>query len=719
MSSLDMDRQLLRCPVRRHWVSFRLVDEFGEGKSYAGLSYELTDKEQQKYTGILDKDGYAAVENMYCGPAVVSFHSLAQTYPEPWYEKLQLRDAYPISLTELQIMAEQTPTGPRQADGKTYLAEQRAQAENATFYRVEVSDLVEANKHLPDPDKTWAPRPSAFLKQAAGKAVDQTGIALAPNQHHVLEVKALRAYNPLFSLAPEFCALNAYHLAVMSTFAYAPFHQEPGLRGEYRPSPPPYDIEGTVGHVFREQLARQIKPALFNTARYHLLCEEVPYSKRLEIIPYDPDRYPEQQEGATPESRHFLYDRDTGTQAFVVHNDKMILISIRGTTPWKDIAVDLDARQVPIEGGVGQAHRGFHHSFQAIKQFVDDYLVDFYTGDQTFIVCGHSLGGAVALLLAENLKRNWSENIQLYTFGAPRAGDSAFVASAQDLVHHRLVNHNDMVPGVPYRWMDAEWKMVVPATAMLLGSLAQPIQAISLFLAGLINLRGDPYEHHGKQYHFIPRQPGSGSATALLWQPQSSAIADEACARCASVLELEKDMPKRANTIRQIFSLEQHSSDGGYCRAALTTLLRWNASLSRNGELFTQEEKNALRPRLDTFIHELAKWEPGTLPDTKREVQVRFDSRFYRMPDTELRALYNDGVLKGREEQRMQLADLSRARQRLLAQSEQPVTAEAVFGDLVGREDVLAVFAEWRQIQQNREAELLAMPLVRTGVSYA
>ncbi len=77
MSSLDMDRQLLRCPVRRHWVSFRLVDEFGEGKPYAGLSYELTDKEQQKYTGVLDKDGYAVVENMYCGPAVVSFYSLA------------------------------------------------------------------------------------------------------------------------------------------------------------------------------------------------------------------------------------------------------------------------------------------------------------------------------------------------------------------------------------------------------------------------------------------------------------------------------------------------------------------------------------------------------------------------------------------------------------------------------------------------------------------
>lgn len=70
---------------------------------------------------------------------------------------------------------------------------------------------------------TWGPRPPALLKRNASQVQNQPGIALAPNSHYVLEVKALRAYRPLLSTGKAFCAVNAYHLAVMSTFAYAPF----------------------------------------------------------------------------------------------------------------------------------------------------------------------------------------------------------------------------------------------------------------------------------------------------------------------------------------------------------------------------------------------------------------------------------------------------------------------------------------------------------------
>src|SRR5690606_41274323 len=45
------------------------------------------------------------------------------------------------------------------------------------------------------------------------------------------------------------------------------------------------------------------------------------------------------------------------------------------------------------------------------------YTTLFRSSAHTIIVCGHSLGGAIALLLAEYLRRYWSENLQLYTFG--------------------------------------------------------------------------------------------------------------------------------------------------------------------------------------------------------------------------------------------------------------------------------------------------------------
>lgn len=308
----------LDCPQRRSRLSFRIVDEHASGKAYAALGFKLHDAEGQTYSGQLDEDGYAEVPSAYSGPVVLQ---LTENYfgNELWYATISTREHFPLPLTALQIAAEQSPSGPRGPDGRTYLAEARARQENAVFHRVEVSDFADAKAHLPEPDATWGPRPSVMLKQNAGPAREQPGVALASNSHHVLEVKALRAYSPLFSQSKAFCALNAYHLAVMSTFAYAPFSKprEPGIA--YTSSPPPYTRPGSIGHVLREQLAQLQKSQLFDSARYDLIYEEVPYSKRLEIMPYDPERYQDEalKGWRTPEDVHFLHDEQSNTQAFI------------------------------------------------------------------------------------------------------------------------------------------------------------------------------------------------------------------------------------------------------------------------------------------------------------------------------------------------------------------------------------------------------------------
>ncbi|WP_230623558.1 lipase family protein [Stutzerimonas stutzeri] len=330
----------------------------------------------------------------------------------------------------------------------------------------------------------------------------------------------------------------------MSTFVYAPFNTE---RKPCASSPPPYDSIGSIGHVLQNQLGRRVKPTQFDGAGpYHLLCEEVAYSKRLEIVPYDPHRYEKeaQDEWRNPEDVHFLYNTDANTQAFITHNDKVVLISVRGTQEMlADASRDADARQVPFEDGEGQAHRGFYGGFQAAKPFVERYLDAFYTGGQTLVICGHSLGGAIALLLAEWLRRKpTNPKVILYTYGAPRAGDAAFVKAAQPLTHHRIVNHNDPVPAVPLPWMDAEWKLALPGTALLFSS---PVTGIALLLAGLVNLQGDPYEHHGEQWHFMPRKPGAGSEAAVLWQPGCALIDEQTCARYVGEIGLDGDMPNR------------------------------------------------------------------------------------------------------------------------------------------------------------------------------
>ncbi|WP_196298716.1 lipase family protein [Stutzerimonas stutzeri] len=705
----------LGCPVRGHWVSVRLVDEHGDGKPYAGLVYILHDSQGQKYQGALDSNGFFRIDGIYSGPAVLSF---LEDYPggNKWYEHFLDRKSFRLPLTALQVCAEQSPSGPRNADSSTYLAEERAVLESAHLLRVEVSDLVEAKGHLPDPDPTWQPKPSAMLKHNAGQAAECVGIALTPNCHHVLEVKALRAYSPLLSRKKAFCAINAYHLAVMSTFVYAPFGEPKQPDGAYASSPPPYNRSGSIGHVLREQLARLVKANSFDSARYELLYEEVPYSKRLEIMPYDPARYQaEATKGwANPEDVHFLYDEVTDSQAFIVHNDKLMLISVRGTLGTPDILRDLDARQVPYAEGTGQAHRGFYDSFQAVKVFVQRYLEAFYTGEQTLIICGHSLGGAVALLLAEWLRKNWSRDIQLYTFGAPRAGDRAFVQSAQGLVHHRLVNHNDPIPAVPFTWLDAEWKLASAGTVVLFSS---PLLGVTLLLGGLLNLQGDPYEHHGQQRHFVPRKPNGGSEASILWQPDCALIDEQACARYAGAIDLLDDMPKRMAFIEQAFAGAEHSSDSGYSRAMLTTLLRWHASVEeREGVLFTPGEIHDIDMLIQMAEAELNSWQPRDFMEFRRVVRVRHDSRFYNKSDLELRQMYDAGIALARSLSRQQRAALGRAKVRLLNEAGRRLTATNVFGDLIDRDDLPNLVAQWRALDQNQRAEKLAKikkPLAR------
>ncbi|MDT8923165.1 hypothetical protein RBE51_10070 [Pseudomonas taiwanensis] len=74
---------------------------------------------------------------------------------------------------------------------------------------------------------------------------------------------------------------------------------------------------------------------------------------------------------------------------------------------------------MPFEQGEGRVHRGFYESALKAFDFAMSYL-DQFDYSKNLIICGHSLGGAVALILAEMLRRTSKEfAIQLYTYGAP------------------------------------------------------------------------------------------------------------------------------------------------------------------------------------------------------------------------------------------------------------------------------------------------------------
>src|SRR5690606_2225730 len=506
-----------QCPLRTQWICFRLVDEFGDGQPYAGLSYEVTDNQGEKFLGKLDSDGYARIVSTHCGPAILSFSEF-YTGNDDWYLALQTRQHYALPITTLQVAAEHTR---RRPSGEPSASLARAVKEKAEFYRVEVGDLVEVTSHLPPASTLLAPRPSKELTANARQNGITFGVALEPNKHHVLEVRALRAWRPLLSLTSTFSALDAYQLSLFTNLAYAGFGQK---YDESEKQSPTYPVPGTIGHVLNARLghiqtgALIEEPGQFHRAQgFYPILEEVPYSKRLEVVPYDPQRYTKHKE-QLPWNLHTLDHAESNTQAYVTHDDRMILIGVRGTQENPDdLILDLDAAQVPYEEGIGQAHQGFYRAFKAVKAFVEPYLLNFHTG-QKVVVCGHSLGGAIALLLAEWIRRNEQKfNVLLYTFGAPRAGDRAFVEGASALVHHRLVSHNVPIPSLPASGMDTDKRLWIPGLAALITGTTGVGGAA--FLAGVVNLQGDPYQHHGTQHHFLPLKIAKDEETSLLWQP--------------------------------------------------------------------------------------------------------------------------------------------------------------------------------------------------------
>lgn len=697
MSNLDeelkhpLNNRMFTCPAQGKWTSFQLVDEFGEGRSYAGLSYKVIDTEGHAYTGKLDLTGTGKVENHFAGPIALILEEQYQGQELTYVRRTQ-RPHYRLPITELQVRAEQTRYFHN--DGSRTQSNP-AQACADFFCQVEVRHLVDHVAHLPPevenhypPNQGWAK-----LMREHGKR----GVCLLPNKHNVLEVRPLRALRPMLSTDSAFCSLNLYQLAIMATLSYNPFGQEPD-KAPIRDKKVSFPQKPSVGNWFGDALGKfdeiwKADPA--QSKAYYPLYEDVPYSKRLEVVPFDPELYPSNDpalgtDQETPESIHFLDDRgqkvDTDTQAFITHNDELVLISVRGTNEkLADGLRDADALQVPFVEGVGKVHRGFYDAALKVYDLTMKYLDKFHTG-QKLIICGHSLGGAITLLLSEMLRRQkeYEVDIVLYTYGSPRAADATFVKGAADLVHYRMVNHNDPVPSVPGTWMNT--KTSVYATGAALTFVNVPA-GLAVFAAGITNLSGEPYEHHGKLRHFFPVELGGKEKSSILWEPGCDTITQHAA--CSLAVQQINGLPNRPGLISQAFHGGNHSMVGGYIPNCWAALKRAQESLKLKSSLVTDREFDFVDGALTRITDQLR--------SKRNDLRGRGDK--YRETHEPAVDAFNREVDKVQE-----------TRDRLATVHKDKVDAAKVYGLLSQDAEALAKnLLRWQAHPENRVAEQLAM----------
>jgi hypothetical protein len=117
----------------------------------------------------------------------------------------------------------------------------------------------------------------------------------------------------MLSTDNQFCALNLYQLAIMANLSYCDFGQHPAKDPVDRVS---FPLDPSVGHFFGEALSNyreswKVDNAQSPDHRYYPLYEEVPYSKRFEILPFDPTLYEQNKPGENqehPAKLHFFDD---------------------------------------------------------------------------------------------------------------------------------------------------------------------------------------------------------------------------------------------------------------------------------------------------------------------------------------------------------------------------------------------------------------------------
>jgi len=132
--------------------------------------------------------------------------------------------------------------------------------------------------------------------------------------------------------------------------------------------------------------------------------------------------------------------------------DGVLYVTICGTKTSDDIMEDLQAKLVPL-AIPGLEDDYAHDGFVDIMHKVLPQVITRLGSIKKIIITGHSLGGAVATLLAYVLAKNRPElDVQVHTFGSPRVCSRALATKYNAAVPKtvRVVLDRDIVPTLPF-----------------------------------------------------------------------------------------------------------------------------------------------------------------------------------------------------------------------------------------------------------------------------
>jgi triacylglycerol lipase len=156
------------------------------------------------------------------------------------------------------------------------------------------------------------------------------------------------------------------------------------------------------------------------------------------------------------------------TEAYLAEHRDFVVVAFRGTSSKRDRATDFDFRtkkiSIPGHPLPVNAHRGFYAAYKCIEADLRSDLQMLTDASKPIYFTGHSLGGALAIVATAAIgisddpaEKDALEAIAdriaaVYSFGAPRVGDSNF-DNIVKAPHYRVVNRFDLITLTPPNWL--------------------------------------------------------------------------------------------------------------------------------------------------------------------------------------------------------------------------------------------------------------------------
>lgn len=161
----------------------------------------------------------------------------------------------------------------------------------------------------------------------------------------------------------------------------------------------------------------------------------------------------------TNDVRRRLADADFG-ESFVVETQYVIsvvvrardavFVAFRGTKGLYDLYIDSRFMRVAHPRiPQGLIHRGFLEAVEQAAPMIEDAVGKLYAHHCRLVLCGHSLGGALATLFPSvvSVGDMCSSKTRTFTYGMPRLGNMAATAALRGPVH--ITRPHDPIPKVP------------------------------------------------------------------------------------------------------------------------------------------------------------------------------------------------------------------------------------------------------------------------------